>query len=314
MSVLRRELPQVGASPRAESVHWVPRLPGIYRYSSLFCATTAACIAYYGVFILRFTVRGFATLLAATLFGDVPRAIRRIGLDRLHKHRAEYANWIVNTPSALAETAHSSPLFLMIRAFRGDYTRIVDNDFAILATPFNPVRYLLSRIRPIEALLTEAVQQWGPILAFSEPVEHLPSREMLRHDYVPGYATLPEDGWFEKFADIARVSAGIIIFPSATESIIRELQWIIRNGYLDKAVFVMSPEELSPVQSFSFVVFFKHFLPKQVTDPIDDDIKRQSEFWEDARKECACVRDRASAIQSFRTAFRIQQWRFAQSH
>jgi hypothetical protein len=146
---------------------------------------------------------------------------------------------------------------------------------------------LLSRIRPIEALLTEAVQRWGPILAFSEPVEHLPSREMLRHDYVPGYATLPEDGWFEKFADIARVSAGIIIFPSATESIIRELQWIICNGHLDKAVFVMSPEELSPVQSFSFIVFFKHFLPKQVTDPIDDDIKRQSEFWEDARKECA---------------------------
>ena len=96
--------PQIGQNPRDESVQWIPRLPWIYRFGSLFCATAAACVAYYGVFVLRFTVRGFATLLAATIFGNVPRAIRRIGFDRLHKRRREYANWIVSSPSAERRT------------------------------------------------------------------------------------------------------------------------------------------------------------------------------------------------------------------
>jgi len=274
--------------PPTQSVEWPAQLSWIWRYTSFVLAVISAWVAYYAVFVLHFTLRGYLTLLGAILLGNGSRSILGVGYRTLHECRAEYANFIVNSAVGLAEAARSRPLFLMIRSFSGDYTRIVENEVAILGSPFNPLKYLGFELRPIEARLTKAVQKWRPILAFSEPAQARPFPKMLRNDYMPGYAKLPDAIWFEKFNDVARLSTGIIAFPSATESFLKELKMIVSERYLEKTIFVMSPEAISPIESLIFAILFRRFLPTR-SPTVDENTHRQSRFWEAARRECSAL-------------------------
>jgi len=221
--------------------------------------------------------------------GKVASALRRKGLTELSHRRDEYAAWLINSPGALAATANDGPIFLILRGFQSDRTRVVDDDHTTMASPSNPRRYLRSPMRQLDSFITEALQIWGPVLAYSRPTGSPPGTEMSQHDYPHAYASISEDGWFESFKKVASLSSGIILFPSGTDGCIQELKWIIEEKYLEKCIFVMPPEALSQFQSLVSALVL-HFIPwKSATDDTVELIHRQCEFWKVAQTNYAVL-------------------------
>ncbi len=245
-----------------------------------------ACGSVYGL-VYSVQSKWMAILMLGLIFSagrTIGTKVRNSGLEALFRRRQRFAQQLAEDDELLERVSQNSPIFLMLRGFREDNTRIQDQPGAIVSSPFTPFYFFRPRLRTVEALLTEAIHCWGPVLAIGPSPPNTFNRESPPRDLLPAFIVSDDLSWFEKFEKIAHRSAAFLVFPSPSKGSMDEARWIVEKRRLEDCIFVMPPEEASAVNQLLPRMLTKGLHLPEFQAELDSHWSRQAKVWEESRK------------------------------
>ncbi|GAB6190760.1 hypothetical protein JCM39068_05090 [Desulfocastanea catecholica] len=125
------------------------------------------------------------------------------------------------------------PPFLFLRPFRDDQITLRDAPLRWYMRIFDPGVKALT----LEELLVQTYADLGPIIAIGNPSDALPPIGASRQ-YVA------ENQWQEIVCSLMDNSQKIIVAVSDTQSVLWEIDTLVKHGHLAKTVFVFPPNDV----------------------------------------------------------------------
>lgn len=176
----------------------------------------------------KIVIAGGIALIIFSLFGSIGRLIDKTYREKNQRTRDMKAN-------AIFEQAKNSSIVdfsLYLRAFETTDKMLQEDSSIPLVPGFDP-RVGRERLNDFETCLAEAVETSIPLVALGRSGEH----------FGAGRIKADELKWKEDIKILAKHATILFILPSERPGTQWEIDWVIKNNYLYKTIFILPPNK-----------------------------------------------------------------------
>ena len=141
------------------------------------------------------------------------------------------ARWSFERAVAAARRGEKLPVMLYLRPFAlTDQLRFRQAGYIL--DMFTPQGLEKDRVRDLETMIAEQMENTSPLIALGEPGEHVGA----------GRVFSAEAEWQEAVRKLARASGRILVLPSDQAGTKWEIGWLKENEMFAKCIFLMPPQ------------------------------------------------------------------------